>query len=134
MNITKNDQELIQLAQRKLAEIFVPDKHFVVAAFQAKSGKVYCAYNLKATATRASVCAESIALAQALNAGETELTTLVTVSYKDSNVDEFSVVSPCGICREILHDYAPNLMVILPVNSHYEKISINDLLAFPYKR
>lgn len=134
MNITKNDQELINLARTKLAEIFVPDKHFVVAALQAKSGNIYCAYNLKATATRASVCAESIALAQALNAGETEFTTLVTIAYKDSNTNDIAIVSPCGICRELLHDYASNVMVILPVNSHYEKISINDLLAYPYKR
>ena len=73
MKLTQNDQELINLAQNKLAEIFVPDKHFVVSALQAKSGKVYLAYNLKATATRASVCAESTALAIALNAGEKNL-------------------------------------------------------------
>lgn len=134
MNLSKNDQELINLAQKKLASIFVPDKHFVVAVLQAKSGKIYSAFNLKATATRASVCAESTALAQALNDGEKDFTTLVTVSYKDSNTQALNIVSPCGICREILHDYAPDLHVILPVNSHYEKVSISDLLAYPYKR
>jgi len=134
MKITKNDQELLNIARTKLAEIFVPDKHFVVSALQTKSGKVYCAYNLKATATRASVCAESTALALALNAGEKDFTTLVTIAYKDSNANDVTVVSPCGICREILHDYAPNLMIILPVNGDYEKVSINDLLAYPYKR
>ena len=135
MNVSAKDLELVAYAQNALKKIFVPEKHFVLTALRTKSGKIYAGFNLKATATRASVCAESIAIAAALAAQEEEIEALVTVAYPDSdNTLERIIVSPCGICRELLHDYAPNAKIILDENGKLIKATINQLLSHPYKR
>ena len=135
MNISTADLTLIASARNTLKEIFVPEKHFVVSALRTRSGKIYAGFNLKTTATRASVCAESIALAFALVAHEEDFDTLVTVAYPEGdNTLEPIIVAPCGICRELLRDYAPNIAVILTVNGKSTKVAIDRLLIHPYKR
>ncbi len=127
------DVELIRYAQAELKNIFQPDKHFVLAAMRTKSGKIYTAFNLKTTATRASVCAESIALAKTIENGELDIDTLVVVAYLNGSFEPL-IVSPCGICRELLYDYSPQLKIILSHNGTTFVTSVQDLLLFPYKR
>lgn len=135
MNISAEDLTLIAAAEKKLKEIFVPEKHFVVSALRSRSGKKFFGFNLKATATRASICAESVALASALSAHEKEFDTLVTVAYPEGdNTLDPVIVSPCGICREVLRDYAPGVKIILSENGKPIKALIRHLLAHPYKR
>ena len=46
-----------------------------------------------------------------------------------------AVVSPCGICRELIHDYDANARVIVPDNGRAPKVvSIGELLPNKYKR
>lgn len=125
--------KLLDHAKEKLKEIFTVDKHFVVAAILTKSGKIYTGFNFKTVATRASVCAESMALSKALEASEKELELMVVVACLDGN-KETVIVTPCGICRELLYDYAPNIEIIVPVEEDIATISLKKLLILPYKR
>ena len=125
--------KLLDHAKEKLKEIFTVDKHFVVAAVLTKSGKIYTGFNLKTVATRASVCAESMALSKALEASEKGLELMVVVACLDVN-KETVIVTPCGICRELLYDYAPNIEIIVPVEEDIATISLKKLLLLPYKR
>jgi cytidine deaminase len=42
-----------------------------------------------------------------------------------------SVVSPCGLCRELLFDHAPGAAMILPGRG---RVPLADLLPAPYRR
>jgi cytidine deaminase len=45
------------------------------------------------------------------------------------------VVSPCGICRELIHDYDANARVIVPDGGREPKVvSIGELLPNKYRR
>jgi len=45
------------------------------------------------------------------------------------------VVSPCGICRELIHDYDAHARVIVPDNGKAPKaVTIGELLPNKYKR
>jgi cytidine deaminase len=45
------------------------------------------------------------------------------------------VVSPCGICRELIHDYDDKARVIVPDNGRAPKaVSIRALLPNKYRR
>ena len=45
------------------------------------------------------------------------------------------MVSPCGICRELIHDYDAKARVIVPDSGRAPKVvSIGELLPNKYKR
>ena len=46
-----------------------------------------------------------------------------------------AVVSPCGICRELIHDYDAKARVIVPDSGRAPKVvSIGELLPNKYRR
>jgi cytidine deaminase len=64
---------------------------------------------------RVDVCAEAVALGMAIAAGEKGLDTIVAVQRgnRNSRSPRGRIVPPCGVCREMLNDYAPHLTVLL---------------------
>lgn len=134
--ISSSDLELIDIAREKLKNIVVPDKNFVVTAIRTKTGKTFTGINLKTTATRASVCAESNVLAKAIESGNNDIETLVNLAYLPDNQgnQKLVIASPCGICRELLYDYAPDVRVIIFHQGTLKKVPIAELLTNPYKR
>ena len=133
-NITTADRELICLAKDKLKEILIFEKHFVVAVIRTKTGQVFTGFNLKTIATRASVCAESIALAKMIEAGHKADTIVVIAQLNGVEGKVPELVSPCGICRELLIDYAPEVKIILSHQGLLIKLPITELLHHPYNR
>lgn len=134
--ISQSDIELIDIAREKLKEILLPDRNFVVTAIRTKKGTTFTGINLKTTATRASVCAESNALAKAIESDNSDIETLVNLAYLPDNQGNQKLVicSPCGICRELLYDYAPDVRVIVFSQGSLKKVPISELLVHPYKR
>jgi cytidine deaminase len=116
------DSELIEAARAVLRERAKPAAHFIGAALRTRSGRVFAAVNLGTNVSRASVCAEAVALGMAAAAGDTDVACVVAVNGSGA------VVSPCGICREMLSDYAPHARVILPGDPEPTSASIGELL------
>ncbi|HMO35977.1 MAG TPA: hypothetical protein PKA06_08040, partial [Gemmatales bacterium] len=58
-------------------------------------------------------------------AGDTDIQAAVAV-YHDGRI-----VSPCGMCRELLADYAPNCIVIV---GEREAIPVSELIPLKYIR
>ncbi len=119
------DQELIENARSIIARRFKKNYHHVGAALQTKSGRVFSAVHLEAYVGRVAVCAEAIAIGMAAAAGDTEIEAIVAVNSKGQ------VVSPCGMCRELIGDYAPNCKVIV---TETEILTISELLPKKYQR
>ena len=97
---------------------------------------MFTGINLKTTATRSSVCAESNALAKAIESNNNDIETLVNLAYlpDDHGNQRLFIASPCGICRELLYDYAPEVRVIIFSQGALKKVPISELLTYPYKR
>ncbi len=111
------DFQLIEAARSILARRFDPRWHSVGAAIRGKSGRIYTAVNLNAAFVgRVDVCAEAVAVGMAVAAGEKGLETVVAVQRgsRASRAPRGRLVAPCGVCREMLNDYAPKAMVLLP--------------------
>jgi cytidine deaminase len=47
---------------------------------------------------------------------------------------ELAVVSPCGGCREMMVDHAPDARVIVKDGGGLIKLPVRSLLTLPYKR
>jgi len=122
------DQALIDAARDIIDRRYKPDWHRVGAALRTRSGKVFAAVHIEAYVSRLSVCAEAIAIGMAASAGDTEIETIVAVRHTGQ------VVSPCGMCRELISDYAPQAGVIVPDPDGERIVPVVTLLPNKYCR
>jgi cytidine deaminase len=119
------DLQLIEAARSIIALRSKPEAHEVGAALRTRSGKIFAAVNVKANVGRVSVCAEAVAIGMAASAGDTNIERIVAVDQKGR------VISPCGLCREMISDYAPQAEVIVSGNDGLKILKVANLL--PHK-
>jgi len=100
-------KKLFEAAVDVLRKNAHPVKHSVGAAILCASGNIYSGVNLESSGY--GVCAEPIALGAAYSSGEKEILAVVAVANRGNG---FIVLSPCGNCRQMLLDYAPEADVI----------------------
>jgi cytidine deaminase len=135
--LTSRDMELIEAASDAIRKRYRYDWQEVGAALRTRSGKVFAGVSLDAYLGRMAICAEAVALGQAItNAGETGIETIVAVRHpppEEAN-RSITVVSPCGACRELIWDYDRNARVIVPGVNGPETVSIGDLIPNKYSR
>ena len=135
-DLSAADRELIAAARRVITERYKENRHHIGSALRTKSGKVYTAVHLDTYVGRASVCAEAVCVGSALSAGEGDIDTIVSVRHPRprETYREIQVVSPCGICREMLADFAPDCTVIVPTGEGIDRVPVKDLLPNKYLR
>lgn len=104
---TKTDiQHLIEQAEAAARRAYVPYSHYPVgAALRATDGTIFTGCNVENASYPATICAERTALVKAVSEGRREFDTIVVTTRNGG--------SPCGICRQMLYEFAPNLRVIL---------------------
>lgn len=119
---------LIEEAREIIARRFKQNYHHVGAALRTRSGQVFTGVHLEANVGRIAVCAEAIAIGLAATTGDTDIETIVAVDRGGE------VISPCGMCRELICDYAPNCEVIVPGDSSPEVVSIQTLIPRKYRK
>lgn len=136
IDLTPQDEELIAAARKVISDRYKENRHHIGAALRTKSGRIYTAVHLDTYVGRASVCAEAIAVGQAMSAGDSEIQSIVSVRHPRprETYREIQIVSPCGICREMLADFAPNCTVIVPENGDIARVPVKALLPNKYLR
>lgn len=107
--LSSADRQLLEAAVELLRERAAVGRHEVAAALRTKSGAVHRGLHVESSIGRASICAEGAAIAAAAAAGDTEIETIVAVL---DTGEDWRVVTPCGLCRELISDYAPEATVI----------------------
>jgi cytidine deaminase len=134
MSLDPQDEELVQSARDAIAKLYKENRHHIGAALRTKGGRVYTGVHLDTYVGRASVCAEAVALGRALAEGETEIEAIVSVRHpRPAEPDRtIRIVSPCGICREMLADFAKNCRVVVPGDSGPVVVAVDELLPRKY--
>ncbi|MGE6378454.1 cytidine deaminase [Peribacillus muralis] len=134
--LTESDFTLIDEAKRKITDLYEDDRHHVGAAIKTKSGNIVSAVHIEAYIGRVSVCAEAIAIGKSISDGERYFETIVAVRhpYSDEKNRELRVVSPCGMCRELISDYSPDCFIILEIDGKLQKTNIGELIPLKYSR
>lgn len=120
------DQDLVEAAFAMLPFSYSPYSNFPVgAALEGENGIVYTGCNVENAAYGSSICAERTALLKAVSAGCQHFTRLAIVG----NGDDFCW--PCGACRQMLHEFAPDLTLLVAKKDHsFVKSSLRAL--FPH--
>lgn len=99
-------QALIAQALEARRRSYSPYSHYAVgAALLGASGRVYLGCNVENAAYGSSICAERTAVVKAVSEGEREF---VAIAIATANGG-----MPCGSCRQVLNEFAPELDVIV---------------------
>ena len=119
------DQALVELAFTMLEKSYVPYSHFPVgAALEGADGRVYTGCNIENSAYGSTICAERTALVKAISEGCRTFTRLAVVG------NSTDYCWPCGSCRQVLFEFAPDLEVLIAKEGgDYVKLSLQALLA-----
>jgi cytidine deaminase len=128
-NKTVNDEQLLNMAgnAKNNSNAKFSDFH-VGAALLSASGNVYTGCNLENYSLSLSICAERVALYKALSEGERGFIKIAVVS------DDSDLCPPCGACRQVLFEFAPEIQVIMKdIDNDIKTIKIEELLPYPFK-
>ena len=117
-----DEEALMQQSFQAMQFSYSPYSKFKVgAALLTKSGKVYTGCNIENASYGATNCAERTALFKAVSEGEKEFVAIAISAEK-------AMPWPCGICRQAMLEFAPDLLVIAQVGDTREKMLLKDLL------
>ncbi len=116
------DDQLIASAAAARERAYAPYSDFKVgAALRGKSGRVYSGCNVENAAYGPSMCAERTAIFKAVSEGEREFEAIAVVTENG--------VSPCGSCRQVMMEFAPDMAVIIADTQGQSRVTtVRDLL------
>lgn len=119
-------QELCQKAVDMLKMAYVPYSRFPVgAALECDDGTVYTGCNIENAGYTPTNCAERTAVFKAVSEGHRKFTRIAVAAATER------FTAPCGVCRQVLQEFAPDLEVIL-VNSRGETLDLTLRELLPY--
>ncbi len=122
------DKELIEKAIAASKMAYAPYSNFMVgAALQLKSGEIIQGCNVENASFGLTNCAERTALFTAIARGEKNFTRLAVY------VDRPAFTAPCGACRQVILELAPNVEILLVNNrGEVKKTNIKELLPLSF--
>ena len=119
-------QELCQKAVGMLKMAYVPYSHFPVgAALECDDGTVYTGCNIENAGYTPTNCAERTAVFKAVSEGHRKFKRIAIATAGEK------MSGPCGVCRQVLQEFAPELEVIL-VNNKGETLELTLKELLPY--
>ncbi len=97
-------------------------KFLVGAALVAEDGRIFTGCNVENISYGLTMCAERVAIGKAVSEGARKFSAIVIVA------DTKQPVSPCGACRQVLAEFAPDLRVILStLSGEVEEWKLSEL-------
>ena len=121
-----NKSKLIQAASKAREGSVSPYSKFKVgAALLTKSGEIIGGANVESASYGLTCCAERIALFKALTDGKKNFIAVAVVARCDGGP------MPCGACRQLLREYAPDAKVFVADSDDLKKVktfTVRELL------
>lgn len=103
-----NKKNLIRAALKARASALAPYSKFKVgAALLTGSGNIIGGANVESASYGLTCCAERVALFKALTEGERDFRAIAVVARHPGGA------MPCGACRQLLAEYAPQARVLI---------------------
>lgn len=121
-------EELKAAAVTMLDLAYCPYSHFAVgAALECADGTVFTGCNIENAAFSPTICAERTAVVKAVSEGHTDFVRIVVAGRCES----FCV--PCGVCRQVLREFAPDMEIICLNSKGEEQVfTLSELLPHSF--
>ena len=116
-------EELKAKAVAMLDMAYVPYSHFPVgAALECEDGAVFTGCNIENSSYGLTNCAERTAAFKAVSEGHRRIKRIVIAGRSDD------YCYPCGACRQVLNEFAPNIRVLVTWQGGTESATLPELL------
>jgi cytidine deaminase len=124
--MTQQWNNLIQQAMAAREQAYAPySKYKVGAALLTANGKIFQGCNIENASYGPSMCAERVAVFKAVSEGHKEFQAIAVATANGG--------TPCGVCRQVLREFAPNLIVVVSdVNYNFQVFTLADLLPHSF--
>lgn len=117
-----SDETLLALAVSAREHSYSPYSGYAVgAALLSADGRVFQGCNIENASFGLTNCAERTAMFKAISEGATEFTAIAISA-------ESSAPWPCGACRQVLNEFAPDIRVLVTWGDHVEEAPLSALL------
>ncbi len=122
-----NESHLVDAAWQARSRAVCPHSGFAVgAALQDSEGNIWTGANVENASYTLGLCAERVALMYALAQGKTAFRMLVIAT------DTERPTPPCGACRQLLWEFAPDAEVIMVCRGGPTRLRVKELLPFAF--
>ena len=120
--------ELIAAAMEARRHAYAPYSKFPVgAAVRTSSGRIFAGCNVENASSGLTVCAERVAIWNAVSHGEQEFIGMVVVTEPGA--------MPCGACRQVMSEFAEDMPILIADTSgHAWLTSLQEVLPHPFPR
>lgn len=98
----------------------------VGAALLTDDNEIITGCNVESSSYGLTICAERVALTKALSEGKTSFNKIAITANKGD------ITPPCGACRQLLYDYAPQLEVVLTKGDTIKSYKLTELLPLAF--
>ncbi|MEA3441229.1 MAG: cytidine deaminase [Chloroflexota bacterium] len=99
-------QKLIRSALEARQRAYAPYSNYAVgAALLAKSGRIYQGVNIENAAYPTTICAERVAIFNAVSEGERQFDAIAVVTQNGG--------TPCGSCRQVMAEFGLDTIVLI---------------------
>ena len=122
------DKELFRMAVEVSENAYAPFSNFHVgAALLTEDGKVFTGVNIENSSYGATICAERTAMVKAISEGARDFQSIAIAGNGGTSW-------PCGICRQFMYEFCPDIRVISGENEDELKVyTLKELLPEGFK-
>ena len=115
------DHLLLKYASEAMKQSYSPYSSYPVgAALHCVDGRIFIGCNVENASFGLSNCAERTAVFKAISEGARDFD-VIAIAAKTK-------AWPCGACRQVLNEFAPDIRVLVTWNDHVEEKSLRELL------
>lgn len=116
------DETLLALAREAMKRSYSPYSNYPVgAALLCADGRIFQGCNIENASFGLTNCAERTAMFKAVSEGATEFTAIAIAS-------RVSAPWPCGACRQVLNEFAPDIRVLVTWDGGQDEMNLCELL------
>lgn len=122
-----HDEELLRRAREALKNAYAPySRYRVGACILAADGRMFCGCNVENASYGLTICAERGAVMAAVASGARSFERIAIAS-------EGSLPWPCGACRQVLREFAPDIEVLVQDGGgHTHRATLSELLPMSF--
>lgn len=122
--------DLVRAAREAKSRAYAPYSCFQVGSVVVMDGTIFSGANVENASYGATLCAERNAIATAVAAGNRRLE-VVVVSTSAPPGTAIEQRSPCGICRQVISEFAgPDTLVVLDAGDGEDGRIRGEVIAF----